>query len=85
MRRLIGAAAAVVGLALIAGCGSYSEANGFNIPDSQMHNLRPHWTRIDSPANYPTITRACVGSDGVYITQDATASVEVVANDPECR
>lgn len=50
-----------------------------------MPNVKLHWQRIETPANYPTIVHACLGRDGLYVDQDAANSVEVVPNDPACR
>lgn len=73
-----------LGLAVIlAGCGAYGESHNYNAP-SPVRNIRADWTRIDSPGNYHTIIRACVGKDGLYLTQADNNSVTVVPNDPEC-
>jgi hypothetical protein len=71
-------------LILLAGCGSYNEANNHNAA-TPSRTVLPVWTRIGSPPNYPTIVRACVGRDGIYIDQDSANSVEVVPDDPACR
>lgn len=85
MKKIIGmlvVSACVIG---IAGCGAYSEANNYNLPDPpRSTDLRLTWQRIETPANYPTIVWACHGRDGIYIDQDAANSVEVVPNDPAC-
>jgi hypothetical protein len=43
----------------------------------------PRWTRIDTPAGYPLVMRACLGEDGVYVDQNG--SMSVVPSDPECK
>jgi hypothetical protein len=42
-----------------------------------------HWVRIDTPPGYPTIERACLGTDGVYV--DQFGADYVVPGDPECK
>ena len=80
-------AAAAIGIVAIAGCGSLSEANSHNLPDpNNAHNIRNLvWYRIDTPQNYPTSVYACAGPDGIYESQDAGSSIEVVPNDPRCK
>jgi hypothetical protein len=71
---------------VLAGCGSYNEANYHNAASPpKSTDVYPVWHRIGSPPYYPTIVTACVGRDGVYIDQDSANSVEVVPNDPNCR
>lgn len=78
----------VLAVAVVMGasaCGSFDEANLHNAasPPKSTDTVLT-WHRVDSPPNYPTIVTACYGADGVYIDQDSSNSVDVVANDPRC-
>ena len=42
----------------------------------------PRWTRVDTPAGYPSLMRACLGTDGMYVDQFGV--MYVVPGDPEC-
>jgi hypothetical protein len=83
MRRAI--AAAAVGLAVlgIAGCSNYGESNDHNMPFPTAPDVRPSWTRIDSPSGYLTLMFTCRGKDGIYEPHQGT-TVTVVPNDPQC-
>jgi len=76
------ALAAASALAL-AGCGSFGESHNYNAPPP-VSNIKAQWVRIESPGNYHTIIRTCVGHDGLYLTQADNNSVTVVPNDPDC-
>lgn len=74
------AAAAVLPLA---GCGSYEAAHDFNAP-TPARIFPGHWTRIETPGNFPSLVFECHGSDGVYAAMDNASSAFVVRDDPNC-
>lgn len=77
---------AILGLACIvplAGCGAYNEAHNHNAP-APGYDIRAHWVRVQSPGNYSTVIRSCVGHDGIYLTQSDYTGIFVLANDPVC-
>ena len=83
MKRTIVAISAVIAALALAGCGSYGESHNHNAPAPNF-DIHAQWVRIQTPGNYHTIIRACVGKDGVYIDQSDNNSVTVTTNDPDC-
>lgn len=84
MKRLF--VSAVTAAAVLAGataCGSYGESHNHNA-QPPAYDIHARWVRIQSPGNYHTIIRSCVGKDGIYLTQADNNSVTVVPNDPDC-
>ena len=73
----------IIAAAILAGCGSYGESHNYNAPPPYA-NITGNWVRIESSGNYHTIIRACVGKDGIYLTQADNNSVTVVPGDPDC-
>ena len=41
-----------------------------------------HWVHVDTPPGYPSVMRACLGTDGVYV--DQYGAMASVPHDPEC-
>jgi hypothetical protein len=74
---------ATASTAVLTSCGSYGESHNYNALPPYA-NIQARWVRIESPGNYHTIIRACVGKDGIYLTQADNNSVTVVPNDPDC-
>ena len=88
MRRIIASGLGSAGIAclilgILAGCGSFGESHNYNAPPP-VGNIQAQWVRIESPGNYHTIIRACVGGDGIYLTQADNNSVTVVPGDLAC-
>lgn len=83
IKRLLATLAAIAGALTLASCGSFGESHNYNSPPPYA-NIQARWVRIESPGNYHTIIRACVGKDGIYLTQADNNSVTVIPNDPDC-
>ena len=80
---LSAAAAAVIGV--LAGCGSFNESNGYNLPPASHTYRGAIVTRISTPQFYPTIMRICLPHQvGLYENPDATQGVWVLHPDPNC-
>jgi hypothetical protein len=83
VKKIIPVAAAAALILALAGCSAYGESNGHNVTP-QPTDIRLAWTRVDDPANYPTIMHACDGTTGLYVVQSGTA-VTAVPDDPTCK
>lgn len=68
---------------LLTGCSDWSSSHDYNAP-APKRVIVPVWTRVEDPGNFPSILRACVSGDGVYIDQGDTSSPEVIIHDPGC-
>lgn len=79
----LAAAAALVAIPVLAGCGSYNAAHDYNAP-TPSKIFPGDWTRIETPGNFPSLVFECHGTDGVYVAMDASSSAFVVRDDPNC-
>jgi hypothetical protein len=66
----------------ISGCSAFGEANSHNTKPAP-YDIRLVWTRVDDPANYPTIMHACDGTTGLYVVDSGTG-ITVVTDDKLC-
>jgi len=82
-RYLAGALVVAAATLTLTACGSYGESHTHNAP-APAYDIHAQWVRVQSPGNYATIIRACVGKDGIYENTDGQNSVTVVPNDPDC-
>jgi hypothetical protein len=83
-KRIAGAALLALSLSPLAACGAYGESHNHNAPAPTQPDIVASWVRIQSPGNYHTVIRACVGHDGMYLTQNDGTTVVVVPHDPNC-
>ncbi len=84
-RKLIMPAIAAVSGALVAlgGCSAFRASHEFNAP-TPTKIFPGHWTRIETPGNFPSLIFECHGTDGVYAAMDNSSSAFVVREDPNC-
>lgn len=68
---------------ILGGCAAWQSSHNYNAPPPQRQMI-PQWTRIEDPGNFPSIIRACVNGDGIYIAQDGANGPEVIPGDPAC-
>jgi hypothetical protein len=84
--------AAIVGMTAtaaiaISGCGAgYSAAHDHNAPTA-TNNAKSgtdtwHW--IDSPGNFQTLIYECIGTEGIWETQDNSYPILIIPQDPIC-
>lgn len=83
MIRRFSAILAIAALVGVAGCSDWSSSHDYNAP-APTHVIIPVWTRVEDPGNFPSILRACVDGDGIYIDQGDTSSPNVQPHDPAC-
>lgn len=76
---------------LLTGCGSYASSHDNAAVNQEIRNgdvIRisgpGQVTRIDSPGYFPAITRICLGTEGLYVSESSTGIVTVVPYDPGC-
>jgi hypothetical protein len=74
------AALSAVAVSLTA-CGSYEDNHDYNAPAPQAY-VTPSWVRVETPGNWTSLIRACVGGDGIYVNKDNYTTV--VPHDPAC-
>lgn len=83
-KRIVAAGLVTLALSPLAACGAYGESHNHNAAPPSAPDIAPSWVRIQSPGNYHTVIRSCVGHDGMYLTQNDGTTVVVVPHDPNC-